>query len=187
MALTTSVTLLQKISEGDEVSWTRFHEIYSPLIRMCGQDWGLSAQECDDLVQDVMLSIFKVSKTFRYDRTKGSFRSYLRTVVRNQVFAVFRSRKMNSQAVPENENLLDCAFEEKWETEWHSYLLNEALKLLENRMEKISYRSFYEYAVLKRKPAEVAAGLGITVNAVYINKSRAVEQLRQLVRELEKL
>ena len=187
MVQTTSVTLPQKISEGDEVSWNRFHEIYTPLIRMCGQDWGLLPHECDDLVQDVMLSIFKVSKTFRYDRTKGSFRSYLRTVVRNQVFAIFRARKTDSEVQTANENLLDCAFQEKWEAEWHNYLLNEALRLLETRMEKLSYRSFYQYAIQQKKPAEVAAGLGITVNAVYINKSRALELLRQLVQELEKL
>ena len=36
-------------------------------------------------------------------------------------------------------------------------------------------------------PNKVAAELGISVNAVYINKCRALEHLRRTIRELEKL
>ena len=77
MSFTTDVSFLEKISDGDEVSWEKFKEIYSPLIRYCGHEWGLNAVETDELVQDVMVSFFMGSKTFRYDRSKGKFRSYL--------------------------------------------------------------------------------------------------------------
>ena len=43
------------------------------------------------------------------------------------------------------------------------------------------------YAMENRPPAEVAKELGISVNAVYINKCRALDFLRRTVHELEKL
>jgi DNA-directed RNA polymerase specialized sigma24 family protein len=43
------------------------------------------------------------------------------------------------------------------------------------------------YVVEELPPAEVAAKLGVSVNAVYINKCRALEHLRRMIRELEKM
>jgi hypothetical protein len=60
-------------------------------------------------------------------------------------------------------------------------------KGLENEMEKISFRSFYMYVIENTPPAEVAAELGISLNAVYVNKFRALEHLRRTIRHLNKL
>jgi DNA-directed RNA polymerase specialized sigma24 family protein len=54
-------------------------------------------------------------------------------------------------------------------------------------MEPISFRSFEMYVMEELPANEVAATLGISVNAVYINKCRAIEHLRRTIRELEKL
>ena len=90
MSLTTNITLLEKITDGDEISWNKFYEIYSPLIRTSGEQWHLNESECDELVQDVMVNFFKRAKTFRYDRSRGSFRSYLRTIARNSTFSLLK-------------------------------------------------------------------------------------------------
>lgn len=187
MSFTTDVSFLEKISDGDEVSWEKFKEIYSPLIRYCGHEWGLNAVETDELVQDVMVSFFMGSKTFRYDRSKGKFRSYLQEIAKNKIFSLLRKRKGAAAELSENQALIDYAFDEKWDAEWHSYLCTEAFKLLEKEMEAVSFQSFKMYVMEERPPAEVAAKLGISVNAVYINKCRALEHLRRTIRELEKL
>lgn len=187
MSFTTDVSFLEKISDGDEVSWEKFKEIYSPLIRFCGYEWGLNAAEIDELVQDVMVSFFMGSKTFRYDRSKGKFRSYLQEIAKNRIFAILRKRQSAPGEAQENTVLMDYAFDEKWDTEWHNYLCAEAFKLLQKDMEAVSFRSFYMYVMQELPAARVAAELGISVNAVYINKCRAVEHLRRTIRELEKL
>ena len=184
---TTNVTLLEKIIEGDEISWNNFSEIYSPLIRNCGRLWELDENECDELIQDVMIAFFNTSKTFKYDRSKGRFRSYLRNIARSCTFAILKRRTVNPLSDKINEPLLDFAFDEKWDTEWHDFLCNEALKILERDMEAHSYRSFYMYVIEEMPPVQVAKELGITVNAVYVNKCRALENLRRTIRDLDVL
>lgn len=188
MPYTTDLTLLEKIVEGDEISWNRFSEIYSPLIRMCGKDWGLGEEECDELLQEVLLSFFKASRGFRYDKSKGKFRNYLRTAVRNQTFRILKKREEKAGArLPESEALLDFAFEEKWEVEWHDYLFSEVLQLLRQEMEPLAFEAFYRYAILEEPPALVASLLGLSTNAVYIHKCRAMDLLRRTVKKLENL
>lgn len=187
VSFTTDVSFLEKISDGDEISWSKFHEIYSPLIRYCGREWGLSENENNELVQDVMVGFFMGSKTFRYDRSKGKFRSYLQEIAKTKIFAILKKRSAASAEKFANPALMDFAFDEKWDAEWHNYLCAEAFKLLQKEMEELSFRSFYMYVMQELPPAEVAAALGISVNAVYINKCRALEFLRRTVHELEKL
>ena len=187
MSFTTNVTFLEKICSGDEVSWEQFKKIYSPLIRSCGFYWKLSPVECDELVQEVMIAFFKRSGTFKYDPQRGSFRSYLRTIARNGTFSILQRR---SDTPPEQERqnrVMDLAFDEQWDSEWRNHLFSEALKVLERDMDAISFRSFYEYVIEEKKPAEVADSLGISVNAVYINKCRALEHLRRTIKMLDQL
>lgn len=188
MPYTTNLTLLEKIAEGDDISWNRFSDIYSPLIRMCGKDWGLTGEECDELVQEVLVSFFKASRTFRYEKSKGKFRNYLRTIVRNHTFRLLKKRTGEvAEEPPAGDHFLDFAFEEKWDTEWHSYLFSEALFLLRQEMEPLAFETFYLYVIKEESPAKVATKLGISVNAVYIHKSRALDLLRRTIKKLEEL
>ena len=187
MSFTTDVSFLEKITDGDEISWGKFYDIYSPLIRYCGREWGLSESENEELVQDVMVGFFMGAKTFRYDRSKGKFRSYLQEIAKTKIFAILKKRPSGTAEHFANGALLEFAFDEKWDTEWHNYLCAEAFKLLKKEMEELSFRSFYMYVMLDMPPAEVARQLGLSVNAVYINKCRALEFLRRTVHELERL
>ena len=159
--------------------------IYSPLIRECGKQWALTTDECDELVQEVLITFFNNSKTFKYEQCKGSFRSYLRNTAKEHISAILKKRANGSFGEQGNCNLLDCAFDEKWDAEWHNFLCGEALKLLAGEMEELSFRSFCMYVIEEVPPAEVAEKLGISINAVYVNKSRAMEHLRRIIRNLE--
>lgn len=187
MSFTTDASFLEKITDGDEISWGKFYEIYSPLICYCGREWGLNESENEELVQDVMVGFFMGAKTFRYDRTKGKFRSYLQEIAKTKIFAILRKRPGGEEKQFANAALMEFAFDEKWDSEWHNYLCAEAFKLLKKEMEDLSFRSFEMYVMQGMPPAEVAEKLGISVNAVYINKCRALEFLRRTVRELDKL
>ena len=90
MSLTTNVTLLEKIIDGDEISWDNFHRLYAPLIRNCGEHWHLTDDECDELIQDVMISFFRDAKSFKYDRRCGSFRAHLQSVARECIFSILK-------------------------------------------------------------------------------------------------
>ncbi len=81
---TTSASLLERLRQpGQEEAWTRFVELYSPLIYYWGRRTGLQAQDASDLVQDVFTLLLKKLPEFEYDR-KQSFRGWLRMVTRNK-------------------------------------------------------------------------------------------------------
>ena len=81
MAFATNKSLLAKISVGDEIGWEEFYSNYAPLIWIRGGDLLLCKEEKQDLIQDVMLCMFTKAGKFKYDRDKGRFRDYMRTII----------------------------------------------------------------------------------------------------------
>lgn len=92
----TPVTLLTRLSSQltgeDEENWTRFFELYQPamvaFVRARLEDNG--AFDADDVVQSVLAKLVDVLRRGGYDRSKGSFRSYLAVMLRNTLFSFFR-------------------------------------------------------------------------------------------------
>lgn len=56
---TTIKTLIDKLKDGDSVSWDEFYEKYNKIIIDVGHAKGLTDDECNDLVQEVMLRFFQ--------------------------------------------------------------------------------------------------------------------------------
>ncbi len=64
-----------------------FERRYAPIIVGFARNLGLTSQDVDDVLQEVMLAFFKVSPRFEYDPSKGRFRGYLKRITR-QIVAV---------------------------------------------------------------------------------------------------
>jgi RNA polymerase sigma-70 factor, ECF subfamily len=65
------------------------------------------------------------------------------------------------------------------EAEYQHTLLRRALEVMQAEFQPTTWKAYWEYVVLGRPAAEVAAELGISVGAVYIAKSRVLSRLRQ--------
>ena len=96
MSFTTHFSIVGHLKEEEDSSWERFFQTYGPLIRMHGKDCGVPEGALDDLVQNVMLSVFKQSKRFEYDPARGRFRDYLRMIIRARANDFFRELYMRS-------------------------------------------------------------------------------------------
>ena len=59
-----------------------------------------------------------------------------------------------------------------------SWLYHRALELLRTDFDDRTWRSFWQVVIDNRAPADVAADLGTSRNAVYIAKSRVLSRLR---------
>jgi RNA polymerase sigma-70 factor (ECF subfamily) len=70
------------------------------------------------------------------------------------------------------------------EAEERRQLLQRALARIRPRFEPASWRAFDEHVLRGRPAAEVGAEVGLTVNAVYIVKSRVLRELRRELRGL---
>lgn len=192
MAFSTSKSLLSRIAQGDEIAWEEFFQTYRPLIRLRGGDFGLSETEKEELVQETVLAVFKGAGRFHYDPGKGRFRDYLKAIVNSKAVDALRHRRTQGDGMtPDDIDSLSGSvpgdLEERWNVEWREHLLPQSLDELRTRLEPETYQAFELYALEGWPPKRVADFLGLGVSSVYVAKSRAVEKLREIVREIEEM
>lgn len=191
MAFTTRLSLLSRIGKGDEIGWQDFYRTYRPLILLRGGDLGLNDSEKEDLIQTVTISVCNDGK-LTYDRSKGRFQTFLRTIIGRRAVDILRKRN-NAEVNVEDEFLQslpdpdDSELNRKWEAEWHKHILTQSVAELRTRIEAITFQAFELYVLKGWKPAKVADFLDMSVNSVYVAKNRAAEQLRKIIKEQENL
>jgi len=185
MAWTTRKSLIDRVLEGDEDSWDTFYANYSRLIYAIGEKCGLSADDCEDLVQEVMRTIFNNKDSFRYDSAAGKFRTYLTGIVKHKVCDFYRKRDDRMVAMDE-EAVLEAAepanrLDDVCTEEWKNHVLNVALMELREKVEPETFDAFQMYVLQERQPREVADALSISESAVYVYKNRCVKYLRLII------
>ena len=96
----TSTTLLAKLAERetgiDQAAWYRFFALYQPVMVEFARTKG-AGDDAEDVVQEVFASLAKVFQAGRYVREKGSFRSYLAKMLRNELISRFRRMQTRSR------------------------------------------------------------------------------------------
>src|SRR5262249_16947453 len=106
----TSVSLLERLAgaptDGD---WRRLDDLYQPLLRAWMARAGVPASDVDDVVQDVLLVVFRKVAGFEW-RGQGAFRSWLRTILANELRDYFRGQKYRPTATGDSEFL--CRLDE---------------------------------------------------------------------------
>ena len=97
---TTSTTLLANLAEResgiDQVEWTRFFALYYPVMVEFARARG-AGDDSEDVVQEVFADLVKVFQSGRYVRGKGQFKSYLATMLRNELISRFRRMQARSR------------------------------------------------------------------------------------------
>jgi RNA polymerase sigma-70 factor (ECF subfamily) len=179
---TTSISLLERLKLPiDQKAWSRFVQLYTPLIYSWSRQLGMHDPDAADLVQDVFAQLVRNMPGFVYD-SRGSFRSWLKTVTLNKWrdhcrrLAV-RPREVLSPAIMQAaEPGGEIAFDE---AEYRAYLVARALELIQREFQPTTWRACWEFVVAGRPAAEVADMLGISENAVYLAKGRVLRRLRQ--------
>jgi RNA polymerase sigma-70 factor, ECF subfamily len=184
---TTPVSLLERVRQpGEQRAWALFVDMYTPLLFEWARRIGLQEPDAADLVQEVFAVLVVKLPAFLYDRRKG-FRAWLRTILNNKWRDTCRRRAVRPQ-LHSAEPLADMAAEPDqeafWETEYRQHLVGRALELMQQEFQPTTWRACWETVVSSRSPAEVAAELGMSLDAVYAARSRVLRRLRK---ELEGL
>ena len=179
---TTSVSLLERLRRPaeQEAGWKRFVQLYTPLLFHWSRKLGLSADDAADLVQEVLTLLVQKLPEFNYDERR-SFRGWLRTITLNKWRDYRRRRQLPRE--PGGATLVEvegpdgaAAFEE---AEYRRHLVKQALELMQAEFQPVTWKACWEYMIADRPAGEVARELGISVNAVYLAKSRVLGRLRQ--------
>ncbi len=175
----TSITLLERLRQPNaQEAWRRFVDLYSPLLYYWARRAGLGPTEAADLVQDVLVVLVQKLPTFRYDPRK-SFRAWLRTVTLNRWHQNGRrpalptgDEGLSGVAVTSSIDLFE-------ETEYRRHLVHRALEVMQSDFKPSTWKACWEVVVAGRPAAEVARELGLSVDAVYMARSRVLRRLRE--------
>jgi RNA polymerase sigma-70 factor (ECF subfamily) len=74
----------------DRAAWQRLVQLYTPLVYYWCNRWGCSAENRDDVVQEVFLAVSTSLPRFHRDRPGDSFRGWLRGITRHTLLAYLR-------------------------------------------------------------------------------------------------
>lgn len=194
----THITLLERLggeAGPDQEAWHDFHARYGELIKGYARLRGVQPADCDDLLQDVMVSLSKAMPGFKYDPSKGTFRAYLKTCV---VHAIARRARQNRPAtgLQDFERQADGALmeggggraqgqepDEAWEQQWRQHHTRLAMRTVESEFNATDLEAFHRYALMHHDAATVAADLKVSVESVYQAKSRILKRLSRLITE----
>ena len=184
MAYTTRASLLRGLHENNEDSWREFLGIYHPFIVFLGTQLGLKQPELEDLEQDVVLALVK--NVGNYDHSLGKFRAYLQGIICHCAGAIKRRRipsapPDNSQQAPAEEDIQALI-----DAEYEKILMKAALDEFREESDELQFLAFEMYALQGRDAQEVADILKISINQVYLAKSRGVTRLRLIVQRLKR-
>jgi RNA polymerase sigma-70 factor (ECF subfamily) len=177
----TSQSLLERLRHpGDVAAWTRFTELYTPLLYHWARRLTTQPTDAADLVQDVLATLVRHLPHFRYHPDQ-SFRGWLRSILVNR----WRTSRRHPPPLPLTTDLATPRtngveqFDEQEEAQYRQYLLRQTLQVLKPEFSTTIWKAFEEHVLAGRSADEVATHLNIAPGTVYVAKSRVFKRLRQ--------
>jgi RNA polymerase sigma-70 factor (ECF subfamily) len=187
----TCSTLLVRMKAKDPEAWRRFVHLYGPLVYHWCRRFGLQETEAADVGQDVFRTVSESIGGFRHGGKGDSFRGWLRTVTRTRAIDYHRRQAKEANAVGGSEAqimlqqvpeaLLDPDTSDEDERQ---ILVRRVSDLVLETCKPENRQAFLRVVVAGEQPADVAADLGITVNAVYLAKSHILRRIREEIAQL---
>lgn len=176
----TPASLLHRLRQpADRRAWDEFAELYVPVLFQWARAIGLQDADAADLVQDVFAHLMTRLPVFDYDRD-GSFRGWLRTVLVNRRREQLRRRRPTGLDDVALANLADSEVADPFASGvYRQALLRQALGRLKGTVSDLHWRAFEAVALDGRPAPAVARELGLSLNAVYVAKSRMLQTLRE--------
>lgn len=190
----TRQTLIAKIrNQHDDRSWEEFVYFYERYIFVVVNKMGVSYQECEDLVQKVLLVLWEKLPDFEYTPDKCKFRTWMNTIIRNVVVGYFRKSKRRANDVERaslqrlNQNPDEFDIPEIYgvaETEWKLHISNLAWENIKEEFTGKAGECFLMFT--EGKDVEtICKDLDIKKNTAYVFRSRVQDKLHREIRRLD--
>lgn len=183
----TSISLLQRLHEDPSSDdWQRLVTAYRPMMRAWLRRQGTPDQDTDDIVQEVMSVLVRRIGEFQRQRT-GSFRRWVRTITVNCMRDHLRRQRKSprgaggSDMVQMMGELADdtSQLSRRWDEEHAQYLLQIILDRVRVEFRPATWEAFKLVAIDKVSPQAAAQQLDLSVNAVFVAKSRVLKRIRE--------
>ena len=185
--MTTSRTLLARLRDStDEDAWSRFLELYAPLIESWARAQGLSQSDAEEVRDQCLETVLRRLPAFEYERSRGGFKSWLYTLVRGRVVDWLRRRRDLQPDTHALSALTDPSPgpDALWERTCRSQELRFALAEARRRETPRSFEVFELLLLHDLSVPEVCERTGLNANQVYKAKSRVLERVREVLARL---
>jgi RNA polymerase sigma-70 factor (ECF subfamily) len=163
--------------------------LYGPLVLSWCRRRGLQTADAEDVTQEVLRTVFTRIGEFRKG-PGGSFRGWLLGITRNKLGDHWRrcSRQPQAEGGSEVRGKLEQVPSEEPADEPASAeamaLYRRAFNLIRSEFEEQTWQAFWLVVCENRPPADVARELSLSLNAVYLAKSRVLRRLRETLGDL---
>ncbi len=189
---TTQQSLIEKLGQRDPDAWSRLQATYDGVVRSYLHKHAMARgyhhfdNYVDDVVQLVWMRLLSASNGNPYDRSRGRFRTFLYTVTVNALSDCFRREKRHVKGrreMPDEDGQWEPpgGDEDEWDRDSKQAVLKSVLEEIRGELlssNPAKWESFARCTLQGESPQEVAAELGISVDAVYQHKSRVLKEIR---------
>ena len=183
---TRSSVLKAVANTENESVWRRLFDLYAGFVYSIARRKGLSDADADDIVQVVFADLARNLPTFKYDREKGRFRSYLTGLVNWRVMDRLKASKRDAELKAnfwEEAKAAggDDGFSER---EWQAAATDEALRRIKPDVRPEHYAAFVASAIEGQDTDAVTKLYGISRDNLYQIRKRLTIKLREKVAEV---
>lgn len=180
MNSTSESLLVQLKTASDPEAWSRFVELYTPLVFYWGRKVGLQPQDASDLVQDVFTIVYQTLPNWTYD-SKRTFRGWLRTVTLNRHRELARKKRSPATGGSNSifANLSDDAAKSTWDVNYARQLVATAMELMKPDFAPETWAALKSMITTGRSAAEISRQSGVSVWTLYAAKNRLMARLRK--------
>lgn len=182
----TSHSLLLRVKQqNDAESWRGFADMYEKMIRRYLGGCGVSPNDVDDVVQEVLTFLSQHIAGFEHNGRPGAFRNWLRQVTANRLREFRRKHKRESVGKDLGELAEELADDNSgvsgvWQREHDRFVLEYLLTQVTDRFEPDSMSAFRKIMLEGKSSQAVAEELNMSPGAVRVAQSRVLKMLRKL-------
>lgn len=186
--LDTPHSLLERLARDphDATSWERLVHLYGPFLRhWCRRLAKPADADVDDVIQNVLKRLVEKLPIFVHNQNPGAFRAWLKKVLRNCIHDHFAKKQMLADEgqlaqLEDSASALSGLFDE----EHNAHVANRLLELARKHFPADTCNLFQQVVLDGQHAAAVAQKNNVSVNVVYLAKSRVLSWLRHEARGL---
>lgn len=176
-----TTTLVERVQHnGGQKAWTELVRRYRRVVFGYARGKGLNASDAEDFTQEILAELVRVLPNLELDRERGTFRSFLFTMVRRRLIDRHRAPRPH---VTQSERFDWREVEPpdaSWEQEWRRSLLRMALDYAARAVEPRTYQAFQLVVINGWTPKRAAEFLDLSVDGMYQAKARVLRHAREV-------
>lgn len=187
--ITTTLLLEQLRDESNQTAWRSFDERFREVLFGAARSMGLGEADAADVAQETLFQSVRDYRAGKYDRSRGRLSSWIISIAHHRIADLLR-RLGRDKCTAGDTTMRELPAVETVASAWEAALRDSLFRrawdmlLAEQRFSAGNTRAF-ELVVIRGVPPETAAEeCGISVDQVYVARSRVSSRLREIVSAL---